>query len=92
MAVFCSTILMIIATRLWFCICRRTSTHPDSLFVRQMVVTVPKSWGRATLLSDENGNVVLKMKRRGERSQVVQLQTEAERILALKEHFGIVLL
>ena len=44
-----------------------------------------------TLLSDELGNVTLKMKRRGERSQITKLQTEAERIMALKEHFGIIL-
>jgi len=72
--------------------CRKTSTHPESLFVRQMIVTMPKSWGRVTLLSDEIGNVTLKMKRRGERSQITKLHAEAERITALKEHFGIILI
>ena len=60
--------------------------------MRQMIVTMPKSWGRVTLLSDELGNVTLKMKRRGERSQITKLHTEAERITALKEHFGIILI
>ena len=57
-----------------------------------MIVTMPKSWGRVTLLSDEAGNVTLKMKRRGERSQIKELHSEAERITALQEQFGIILI
>ena len=56
-----------------------------------MIVTMPKTWGRATLVSTEQGEVTLKLKRRSERAQITHLRTEAERLAALREHFGIVL-
>ena len=58
--------------------------HHHPLFSKQAVVTMPTEEGRSTLVDYD-----LKIRRKGEPVQIVQLRSDGERDEALWEHFGI---